>query len=94
MQPGPGRLQCNLCERWFRPAGLTGHKRFYHGEYRRKLQEELSRLVSVVGDRRVPEDIRFGLQVAWAQKSADLEEYRRRLQAIEAAAIVAGGKRP
>ena len=43
---GPGRLQCDLCGRWFRPAGLHGHKRFTHDLLRKSLESEIHDLLS------------------------------------------------
>ena len=44
IQPGPGRLQCPECKKWFRPAGLSGHRRFYHGQWKQQLQDEVTDL--------------------------------------------------
>ena len=44
IQPGPGRLQCDLCLKWFRPAGLGGHKRFYHGLWKDRLRNDILHL--------------------------------------------------
>ncbi len=43
---GPGRLQCDLCGRWFRPAGLHGHKRFTHDLLRESLESAIHDLLN------------------------------------------------
>ncbi len=56
---GPGRLQCDLCFKWFRPAGLGGHKRFYHDLWKQQLRSDVLTLANQVRDRGpLPE--RFG----------------------------------
>ena len=56
-ESGPGRLQCNLCWKWFRPAGLGGHKRFYHGLWKDKLRGDILDLTQQLQARkRLPEE--------------------------------------
>ena len=81
---GPGRLQCNLCLKWFRPAGLGGHKRFFHGLWKHQLRNDVISLTTQVQAReRLPKD--FGPILDQGFGSLDegqLQYWKERLQAI------------
>ena len=81
---GPGRLQCDLCWKWFRPAGLGGHQRFYHGLWKDKLRSEVLTLalqVQALG--KEPKDISLLISYGFGfLDEGELLSYKERLQAI------------
>ena len=80
---GPGRLQCNLCLKWFKPAGLGGHKRFFHGLWKHQLRDDLINLMTQVhAQGRMPKDwpsVDMGLGTL---DEGQLQYWKERLHAI------------
>ena len=81
---GPGRLQCDRCERWFKPAGLSGHRRFYHGTWKNQLRRDCINLACELLDyARVPEDIGEMIDRSWTNlNEPELLYYRRKMEAL------------
>ncbi len=79
---GPGRLQCEVCNKWFRPAGLSGHQRFYHGRWKTQLRGEILDLVDLVLDRGpLPDDVANVIDYTFGSlNEAELLHCKRRLE--------------
>lgn len=81
-EPGPGRLQCDQCGRWFRPAGLHGHKRFYHAMWREQLVREVGdRYIELARERRLPRETALALMETENMSVEELLRWRRNLEA-------------
>ncbi len=89
---GPGRLQCELCWKWFRPAGLSGHKRFYHKEWKEQLLRDVLNLSEQLLARgTVPQDIRLMIDSTFVyMDETELLSMRRRIEALLARHDVVG----
>ncbi len=81
---GPGRLQCEVCNKWFRPAGLSGHQRFYHGRWKTQLRGEILDLVDLVLDRGpLPDDVANVIDYTFGSlNEAELLRCRRRMEGL------------
>ena len=82
MDWGPGRLQCGLCWKWFRPAGLSGHLRFYHGKWREQLETDVLHLAGLLSYRDRPEDVSMLINALPELDMSDLFQFRQRLQTL------------
>ena len=85
-ESGPGRLQYNLCRKWFRPAGLGGQRRFNHGLWKDKLRDDILDLTQQLQARsRLPKE--FGSIIDYGFGYLDegqLLYWKERLQAVSA----------
>jgi len=84
MDWGPGRLQCQLCGKWFRPAGLSGHLRFYHDKWREQLETDVLHLAGLLSHRDRPEDVSMLINALPELDMSDLLQFRQRLQTLRA----------
>lgn len=83
VQWGPGRLQCKACKKWFRPAGLSGHQRFYHGRWKPQPRREILDLLDLVIDSGpLPDDLERVMDHFGSMSEAELLSYRRRMEAL------------
>ena len=81
---GPGRLQCRLCGKWFRPAGLSGHLRFYHGKWREQLEADVLHLAGLIPYSEMPYDVPMLINAFPELDENDLLQVKQRLQALRA----------
>ena len=79
---GPGRLQCEVCDKWFRPAGLSVHLSFFHGRWKAQLRGEILDLVDLVLDRGpLPDDVANIIDYTFGSlNEAELLHCKRRLE--------------
>ena len=80
---GPGRLQCNSCLRWFRPAGLGGHKRFFHGLWKEQLRNDVLALMRQLAWNQLPLEFASLIDYGFGYlDETQLLYWKERLQAI------------
>ena len=84
MDWGPGRLQCQLCGKWFRPAGLSGHLRFYHGKWREQLENDVLNLAGLLSYTEIPDDVPMLINALPELDENDLLQLKQRLQTLRA----------
>jgi len=79
-----GRVQCDRCARWFKPAGLHGHGRFYHGAWRAQLRSDCISLAEELLDYGPPpKDIGEMIDLGWPNlNEPELLYYRRKMEAL------------
>jgi len=84
MDWGPGRLQCESCRKWFRPAGLSGHIRFYHGMWRKQLETDVLCVVGLIPIEGMPDDVPMLINALPELDEDDLLQLKQRLQTLRA----------